>query len=34
MRRHAALLFAGGLGGLAASYGAVFFLLLLNARGY
>jgi polysaccharide chain length determinant protein (PEP-CTERM system associated) len=34
MRRHAALLFAGGMGGLFASYAAVFVLLLLNTRGY
>ena len=33
MRRRAALLFAGGIGGLVASYGAAFALLLLTTRG-
>ena len=33
MRRRAALLFAGGVGGLIASYGAAFAFLFLTARG-
>ena len=33
MRRRAALLFAGGVSGLVASYGAAFALLLLTTRG-
>jgi hypothetical protein len=34
MRHRAALLFAGGVGGLLVSYGAAFAFLFLTARGF